>query len=83
MIQKRVTCVTICRLQELIDAAEAKLNVFPAKIKLCGVELQQPKRVAGDLLRDASGDQVDCMRTKAASYKRGERVYFLWMHEDR
>jgi len=46
------------------------------------VELQQPKGVAGGLLRDAAGDHVHSMSTKAASYQDGERLYVFCMPKD-
>lgn len=81
-IQKSVTSVTICRLEELIDAAAAELNIFAGKIMWHAVELQQPKGVAGGLPRDAAGDQVHPVSTKAASYQNRERLYVLCMRED-
>jgi len=32
-IQKNVTSITICRLEELIDAAVPELNIFAGKIE--------------------------------------------------
>lgn len=48
-IQKSVTSITICRLEELIDAAVAELSIFAGKITWHIVELKQPKGVAGVL----------------------------------
>jgi len=65
-IQKNVTSITICRLEELIDAAVPELNIFAGKIEWCAVELQQPKGVAGVLRRDAAWNQAQLASTKAA-----------------